>query len=626
MVMSPDARRVAYRLAVTGLLLWGVAGLAYSVLRLTFGDRPVYIHVRWAPTVDDSARQRFERRYGLALAEPKEGRTFGYALTDRSRENVRNLVLDPAVEDTHQIHRTKFRVGYFSPRLPYVTSRPWMPVGLEVLTALCFLGGLASVGLALLGIAAPTLVQGRVLAVTDAFLDPPAALHRWAAQLASWATGRIPPASAESVALFRIVFGTALLFFFLERPVVGAWAANPQTRLSAPPAALWIFTAAPWIAEWIRPWLVFWSVLFVAGAMARTAFVMLTIGALAWGVLQTTQTTFHTVCAPLLTLIFLTWSRWGDAWSVDAWLRGNRRPNGVNGVTPQEYGYTVWIPSLVVGVVFLASAYAKLRESGLAWILNGSVKYHFLSDSRDALVDWGMQVGAYPWVAVFLSFAAIAIESVAIFAICSRAYRYRLAAGCAGLSLMLGFWLFQGFFWPLWWMLLLSFLPWHLIRPAAAPAASVASQTPPPSGSWRLRLMSALVIVVVGQQIVVSVLKLDVPPLFSTYDMYSTTYGSPAEYEDKAGQAYWIVAVDDSAQVHHCRVSQTQAAVVVRAAAGAVDWPSMAPVLRYCFEPSMRLQRVSVEATRVHVDWARWRLNEPIRTSLMDPLPADALP
>ncbi len=621
--MNPDARRVTHRLTVTGLLLWGLAGLFYSALQLTFGDRPVYVHVRWAPSVDDAARQRLEQQYRLLLPEPREGRTFGYALTDRSRENVRSLVLDPSVEDTHQIHRTKFRVGYFAPRLPYVTSHPWMPAGLEVLTALCSLAGLVGIGLALLGIAAPTRVRGRVLTLRDVFLDPLVAGQRAAARLASWVAGWIPPASAESVALFRMVLGTALLFYFLDKPVLGAWAANPQTRLSAPPAVLWIFTVVPWVAEWIRPWLVFWSVLFVVGAMSRTAFVMLTIGALAWGVLHTTQITYHTVCAPLMMLVFLTWSRWGDAWSVDAWLRRNRRPDSV---TPREYGYTVWMPSLILGVVFLAAAVAKLQESGLAWILNGTVKYHFLSDSPDAMVDWGLWIGAHPWVAVFLSFSTIAIESVAIVGICSRAYRYRLAAGCAGLSLMLGFFLLHGFFWPLWWMMMLSFLPWHLVRPAAARAASLSDQGLLLSESWRLRIAVVLVLTFVGQQLVVSALKLDVPPLLSTYDMYSTTYSSPADYEDKAGQAYWIVAVDDAAQTHECRVTRTQADIVVRAAAEPVDRSSMSPVLRLCFEPSIRLQRISVEATRVHVDWAQWRLNEPIRTSLMNPLAADALP
>ena len=120
-----------FRLVVTGLLCWALAGTAYAVLRLTFGDRPVYIHVRWAPNIGDTPRLQLEQRYQLARAEPRGNRTFGYALTDRSRDNIRNLVLDPAVEDTHEIHRTAFRVGYFAPRLEYVTPSPGIPVGLE---------------------------------------------------------------------------------------------------------------------------------------------------------------------------------------------------------------------------------------------------------------------------------------------------------------------------------------------------------------------------------------------------------------------------------------------------------------------------------------------------------------
>ena len=90
---------------VTGLLCWALAGTAYAVLRLTFGDRPVSIHVRRAPTVDDAARLQLERRYRLARPEPRGDRTFGYALTDHSQDNTRNLVLDSAVEDTHEIDR-----------------------------------------------------------------------------------------------------------------------------------------------------------------------------------------------------------------------------------------------------------------------------------------------------------------------------------------------------------------------------------------------------------------------------------------------------------------------------------------------------------------------------------------
>ena len=134
---------------MTGLLLCTMAATTYATLRLTFGNRPAYIHVRWSPSVDDAARQRVEQRHGLVLPELEEGRTFSYSLTNTDRENVRRLVLDPAVEDTHYLHRTAFRVGYFAPRLPYLTPHPAVPAALELIAVLSFLGGLASAGLAL---------------------------------------------------------------------------------------------------------------------------------------------------------------------------------------------------------------------------------------------------------------------------------------------------------------------------------------------------------------------------------------------------------------------------------------------------------------------------------------------
>ena len=625
--MSPDARRVAYRLVVNGLLFWALAGTAYSVLRLTFGDRPVFIHVRWAPSVDDSARQRLERRYTLALAEPRERRTFGYALTDASRENVRGLVLDPAVEDTSQIHRTAFRVGYFAPRLPYVTPHPRVPVGLEFLTIVCFLGGLASISLALLGIAAPTLVRGRLLGVRNALLDPQGALRRAASQLASWIAGRIPAASAESVALFRIVFGSALLIVPLRRPVLAAWAAEPSNVVSAAHRLmLRIFVDAPWVADWLQPWVVFWGVLFIVGAFARTAFACLTIGVFGWTLLDTTRTGYHTVSALLLALLALQSSRWSDAWSIDAW---RRRAQPSPRSTPQQYGYVAWVPGFVIGLVLAAAAVAKLREGGLAWILNGTVKYHFLSDSPQALVDWGVGIGRYPWLAVLLSFGAIAVEALVIVGAVSRAYRYRLIAGSAALCLLLGFWLLQGLFWPGWWLLLLSFLPWHLVRPPAASPAPVGQpSTAPALPSKRLPQAAAvfMVMALVGQQFVVSLLRLEVSPLLSTYDMYSTTYGSPAEYEDKAGQGYWIVGQDDSAQAHRCRITRMEAEMI---AGGAIfdNRRLMEPVLRRCFEPSIPIRYVSVEASRVHMDWTEWRrLDDPIRLRLTDRIPLNSVP
>jgi hypothetical protein len=423
-----------------------------------------------------------------------------------------------------------------------------------------------------------------------------------------------------------MAFGSALLLFFVSLPVHATWALNPSNPpLPLQRVVLRVFVDAPWLVNWLQPWLTFWGALFIVGAFARTAFACLTVGAFAWAVMITTQMTHHTISALLMTLFALQWSRWSDAWSIDAW---RRREHLAERGTPRQYGYTVWVPSFVFGLILFAAAVAKLRESGLAWILNGTVKYHFLSDSPQAMVDWGLRIGRHPWLAVLLSFGAIAIETLVIVGVCARAYRYRLVAGCAALSLLLGFALLQGLFWPGWWILLLSFLPWHLAStPAASAAPTVTYSISDAVGAGPFpKLAVFMVIALVTQQLVISVLKLEVPPLLSTYDMYSTTYASPAEYERKAGEAYWLVGVDDSGGLHRCGISEVDANTIARSAAlGDTHMRQQFP--RRCFDAAMHLHSAFVEVGRVHVDWTQWRFVEEFaRTPMTEPIPLDPVP
>jgi hypothetical protein len=598
----------ATRLVLTGLAMWIVAAAAYGTARLTFGPRPVYVNVRWATGVDDPARRTLEQRFGLTDGELREGTTWGYALTDRSRANIRALVEDPAVADTHQIHRTAFRVGYFAQRLPYRTPRPWIPVTLEILSLLGLALGCAAVGLGAVERAAPRAVRGPLAGLRTALLTPGAAGTSVARPLVRWAASRIPPATAEAVGGFRIVFGTSLLLY-LTGHEVGAGDVDPASGV----LTVALLRNAPWIANWISPWLIVWGLLFVAGAAARLSFVMFVLGVFGWAQLYTIDITHHAVSALTVTLVCLVGSRWGDAWSVDAWRR--RRTAGSTGrapraqATPQEYGFTVWIPSFVLAVAFAAAAIAKLYQGGIDWILNGTVKYHFLSDSREALLDWGLRAARYDAVAVFLSFSAIAIEALVIFGVLARAYSIRLATGVASMLLLSGFVLFQGVIWPGWWMLLLSFLPWHRIGtlPIAAPA--------PPAASWARPLYPAIVVLaLIGEQSIVSALRLEVSPMLSTYDMYSTSYASPADFEAKATDAHWLVAVDEAGRRRQCRLTREEAeSLTEETPAGSALPPALR---RRCFDPSLGVKTATVEADSIRVDWERLRLEETGRVPL----------
>lgn len=135
-------------LLVWSVVLWVLAGAAYGTLRLTYGQRPARVHVRWVPTVDAATREQLELAYQLTQGVLREGTTWGYRLTNVSRDNLRDLVGDPTVEDTHYIHRTAFRIWRTAGRDPYLTSRPaWVASMLEFLIpALLAVGAL---GLAL---------------------------------------------------------------------------------------------------------------------------------------------------------------------------------------------------------------------------------------------------------------------------------------------------------------------------------------------------------------------------------------------------------------------------------------------------------------------------------------------
>jgi hypothetical protein len=147
--MKPNRNVRAYRVFAASLLCLGIAAAAYGTLQAMLGSRPAFVHIRWAPDLDAAVREESERRYSLSHGEILEGRTWGYALGDVSRQNVRALVVDPVVEDTDGIQRNTFRISPSARRFPAPVSRPWLRASLRAATALGLLVGLIGLGLGL---------------------------------------------------------------------------------------------------------------------------------------------------------------------------------------------------------------------------------------------------------------------------------------------------------------------------------------------------------------------------------------------------------------------------------------------------------------------------------------------
>lgn len=133
------------KLLIGGIALWVLAGALYGTLRLMYGERAAYVHVRWAPSVDPATQEQVERAHGLTRVEFRERRTWGYYLTDLSTENIRRLVGHPAVEDTHHIDRTAFRIARTAPRGAFTTERPaWIASMMEFLVDASLLAGVVA--------------------------------------------------------------------------------------------------------------------------------------------------------------------------------------------------------------------------------------------------------------------------------------------------------------------------------------------------------------------------------------------------------------------------------------------------------------------------------------------------
>lgn len=188
--------------------------------------------------------------------------------------------------------------------------------------------------------------------------------------MTDWVERRVLPVSPEAAAVFRIVFGTLLLAYFLTHAVEADWIAraapeSPIHRLVRP-----ALEAAPRIADWIAPWIAVWAVLFIAGALTRLSFALMTAGAVAWSLVYTMRVGAHSVEVLLVVMVCLLAAPWSDTWSVGRWWRGPRADR-----TPgRAYGYAIWMLGFVLGTSLAAAAFAKIRLAGIGWITNGTVK------------------------------------------------------------------------------------------------------------------------------------------------------------------------------------------------------------------------------------------------------------
>jgi hypothetical protein len=277
--------RIAWRTSALACTLLAIALLPGA--RLVAGPRAADVHAEWRPFVSDAVRQQLEAQFRLEhpvkLADTYSWR---YTLTDPSVANIQALVTHPAVADTHHIDRSRYTLEPTAPRMSHTV-----------------VGAADSLAALLLALA----VVGAVTRTS-----PLLALQRG-----------IPPVDAATAGVFRIVFGVAVLAFF---------ATHARPTAVCRPIALGVLHGAvldwlgghPAFVELLTPWLLTTGVAFTVGMFTRLTYALFVAGVLLWAYVAAAASGTHPYSPLVIALVAMLPSRWGDACSVDSWLRRRR--------------------------------------------------------------------------------------------------------------------------------------------------------------------------------------------------------------------------------------------------------------------------------------------------------------
>jgi hypothetical protein len=377
------------------------------------------------------------------------------------------------------------------------------------------------------------------------------------------ATRGIPIATPRAAGLFRIVFGVVVVAIAAAEPahrrVIDGFDLSKAEGVYG--VVVRTLASSPTTIQGVDVALLVFGALFVAGVATRVSYAIFVAAFVLWTCLLTVDRSLHVLSGLAIALIVLLPARWGDGLSIDAWLR-RRRGTDLPSAASLVYGYPIWAPGFVLGLGFAAAALSKVKD-GPAWILNGTVKYHFVTDLNQALVSWGPSLASLPGLAILLSAMAVAIEAAVPFASFTRDARLRLAAGLASWAMLSGFLIFQGIFWPAWWALTLGFLPLDAMLRVATSRSD--------ADVWRPSVTAAPVWIpgvaalLISLQVVVSVWRIEARPLLTAYDMYSTTYRNDEEYARAVNLVYRVIAEtsDGSRDISDCLLSDAEAARLV---------------------------------------------------------------
>lgn len=253
-----------------------------------------------------------------------------------------------------------------------------------------------------------------------------------------WLRFWFAPARAFNLGMSRLLFFAGVLLMYLPDDVSAWGSVSPAYWMPMP-----LFAALhlqPLDGTLLAVLQSLWRVslaLSAAGIFTRASMaISAALGLYVLGLPHNFGQTYHFDALLVIAMAVFALSRAGDAWSIDAWLRG-RKDVAASG----EYTWPLRAIAVAMSLVFFAAGLAKLRYGGLAWITSNNMSilltralYH-VSDA-DPLTRGGLWIARHHVVASAVAASALTIELAFPLALVSRKARIILVP--AAFAMLIG--------------------------------------------------------------------------------------------------------------------------------------------------------------------------------------------
>ena len=109
---------------------------------------------------------------------------------------------------------------------------------------------------------------------------------------------------------------------------------------------------------------------------------------------------------PTLILLCLAFSRAGDHYSVDSFIRKKLKPSSPLPTSSPEYGWPLQMIKCVFAIIYFEAGYQKLVTSGLSWALSDNLRNIFLAAEQPT----GLLLSQYPILCQILASLTLLCE------------------------------------------------------------------------------------------------------------------------------------------------------------------------------------------------------------------------